>query len=115
MERTRFIRFTAKTESWPTRNATGSTARTNTLPSHRRIAMLQCYGGTAHKLSSRVIHFKEFVGSVRVDFLDSFWGGLSGRVPFECVQIFWIRFGGQQVLQCIDANVLFRVCCCFVS
>ena len=36
--------------------------------------MLRRYGGTAHKLSSQVLHFKEFVGSVRVDFLDSFWG-----------------------------------------
>ena len=55
-------------------------------------------------------------------------GGGSGRVPSEgssdvqlgactgeCAQIVGIRFGGNRLLQCNDAKVLFRVCCCFAS
>ena len=60
-----------------------------------------------------------------VDFLDSYWAELSGRVLVEvssdvqlvvcmgeCTKIFRIRFGGNRFLQHNYTTVLFRVCCC---
>ena len=56
-------------------------------------------------------------------------GGLSGRVPSEvscdvyswwCILVsvrrfFGLLLGGNRFLQCNDAKVLFRVCCCYAS
>ena len=63
------------------------------------------------------VRVRRFVGFVL--------GGLSGRVPSEgsswwCVWVsvrgfFGFLLGGYRFLQCNNAKVLFRVCCCFAS